>query len=79
MTQGCVTKLVTSFGSRWGRIQPEGDTREIFFNAAFLEGVTDFLSLGMGQAVEFDERADRVNGSRAVHVARVVAPSTGNS
>lgn len=79
MTQGCVTKLVTSFGSRWGRIQPEGDTREIFFNAASLDGATDFLSLGMGQAVEFDERADRVNGSRAVHVAQVVAPFPGNS
>ena len=71
MTQGSITKLVTSYGSTWGRIQPVGETREIFFNSAALDEAVDFLSLGVGQVVEFQERADHVNGSHAEHVLLV--------
>jgi cold shock CspA family protein len=72
MSRGSVSKLVTSFGSRWGRIRPEGESREIFFNVTGLDTRTDFLSLNLGQAVEFEELIDHVNGSHAEHVTPVV-------
>ncbi len=68
MTRGSVTKLVTSFGSKWGRIQPDGDSREVFFNVGALNSEADFYSLSLGQAVEFEERSDHVNGSHAESV-----------
>ena len=68
MTRGSVTKLVTSFGSKWGRITPQGDSRPIFYNVAGLDEDLDFASIDVGQAVEFDECADFVNGSHAEHV-----------
>jgi cold shock CspA family protein len=74
MTQGAVSKLVTTFGSRWGRIQPEGDSREVFFNPNSLDGDIDFLSLSVGQTVAFEEHADHVNGSHAEHV--IVTPAS---
>lgn len=69
MTRGSVSKLVTTHGSRWGRIQPAGDSREIFFNAAALDEAADFLSLNVGQLVEFEEHSDQVNGSHAENVS----------
>jgi cold shock CspA family protein len=68
MTQGSITKLVSSFGSSWGRIRPQGDSREIFFNAASLAEPEAFSALELGQDVEFDERADQINGAHAEHV-----------
>ena len=75
MTQGSITKLVTSFGSRWGRIKPEGESREIFFGLKALDGGSDFLSLLVGQPVEFEEHPDFVNGSHAEHVVLAAATS----
>jgi cold shock CspA family protein len=77
MTHGSVTKLVTSFGSKWGRIQPHGDQREIFFNIASLEDADDFATLTLGQAVEFDECPDEINGSHAENVVLTTALPAG--
>jgi cold shock CspA family protein len=79
MTQGLVTKVVISFGSKWGRIRPDGDSREIFFNLASLAEPSDFAALEVGQAVEFDERSDQVNGSHAEHVVVTERLPVGNS
>ena len=68
MTHGKITKLVRSYGSRWGRIQPLGTQREVFFNQASLPEHADFASLRDGQMVEFDEEPDRANGTHAVRV-----------
>jgi cold shock CspA family protein len=68
VTKGSVTKLVTSYGSRWGRIQPTGESREVFFNSACVARTTDFFSLQLGSVVEFEEQSDQVNGTRAVEV-----------
>jgi cold shock CspA family protein len=73
MTKGSVTKLVKTFGSTWGRIQPDGDSREIFFNVASLVEPADFPSMTVGQDVEFDEQPDQVNGA---HAERVVLTSS---
>ena len=69
MTHGKIIKLVRSYGSRWGRIQPFGAQREIFFNQASLPEGTDFGSLRDGQVVEFDEEPDRANGTHAVRIS----------
>ena len=79
MTQGSITKLVTSYGSRWGRIQPEGESREIFFNLRAMASGADFMALLVGEAVEFEEHSDFVNGSHAEHVAPVATLSGQNS
>lgn len=68
MTLGKITKLVTSYGSTWGRIQPEGETREVFFNPETLVEPTEYSALKVGQEVEFDEEKDRANGTHAVRV-----------
>lgn len=65
MTRGSVSKIVTSFGSRWGRIQPAGEAREVFFNSRSLDDQASFLSLELGQLVDFEERPDFVTGSHA--------------
>jgi cold shock CspA family protein len=77
MTQGSVTKLVRSHGSRWGRIQPRDESRQLFFNVASLEEGIDFSSLDLGQTVEFEEHADHVNGAHAERVV-LVNRSTGS-
>jgi cold shock CspA family protein len=74
MTQGSISKLVTSFGSKWGRIQPDGETREIFFNVGALDSGADFLALFVGEAVEFEEHSDFVSGSHAEHVVPLPIP-----
>jgi cold shock CspA family protein len=79
LTQGAITKLVTTYGSRWGRIQPEGESREVFFNLKALDEGSDFLALVIGQAVEFEEHVDFVNGSHAEHVVPVTTQVVKNS
>ena len=66
--KGSITKLVTSYGTRWGRVRPSGKTREIFFNSSALLDSVDFLSLRVGQMVDFRERKDQVNGTHAEQV-----------
>ncbi len=68
MTQGVIVKLVRSYGSSWGRIQPIGAQRDVFFNRASLPEDTDFDALREGQIVQFDEEPDRANGTHAVRV-----------
>lgn len=75
MTRGTVSKLVSSFGSTWGRIKVEGQEREIYFNASTLVAPSGYAGIGLGQAVEFDEEPDRANGTRAERVKLVAAPS----
>ena len=73
MTTGTVVRLVTSFGSRWGRIRPLGDERELFFNDASLVTPAEFGALAEGAQVSFDEERDLANGTRAVRVSRSAA------
>ena len=73
MTTGTVVRLVTSFGSRWGRIRPLGDERELFFNDASLVTPAEFGALAEGEQVSFDEERDLANGTRAVRVSRSAA------
>jgi len=68
MNHGKIVQLVRSYGSRWGRIQPTGTSREVFFNQASLPEDTDFAELREGQVVEFDEEPDRANGTHATHI-----------
>jgi cold shock CspA family protein len=79
MTLGSITKIVRTFGSTWGRIQPQGETRQVFFNTPSLAEGTDFASLEVGQTVEFDERVDQVNGSHAEQLVVVSAAATASS
>jgi cold shock CspA family protein len=67
--KGVVTKLVRSFGSSWGRIQPDGETRELFFNQPSLIEPVNFDTLKEGQRVDFEEQADSVNKTHAIRVA----------
>lgn len=68
MKSGSIAKIVTSFGSSWGRIQPAGESRLVFFNRPSLVTPGEFADLTVGQAVEFEEERDRVNGLRATSV-----------
>jgi cold shock CspA family protein len=68
VTHGKIVRLVRSYGSRWGRIQPSGTEREIFFNHGSLPEDSDFADLREGQVVEFDEEPDRANGTHAINV-----------
>lgn len=77
MTRGSVIKLVNTHGSTWGRIQPDGDGRGVFFNADSLTRPADFATIEMGQVADFDERFDHVNGTRAIHMVLVTAESVG--
>lgn len=77
MKSGSIVKLVSSFGSSWGRIQPLGESRYVFFNRVSLTRPEDFRALSIGQSVEFEEERDRVNGSRAVGVR--LAEAAGNA
>ena len=68
MTAGKVTKLVTSFGSTWGRIRPDGEAREVFFSPETLVDRSEYADMILGRDVEFDEEPDRANGTHAVRV-----------
>ena len=56
MTQGSVSELISSFGARWGRIRPSGESRDLFFNPLCLEDSAEFDRLRVGQEVAFFER-----------------------
>jgi cold shock CspA family protein len=73
MTTGVVTKLVTSFGSEWGRIRVARTGADCFFNRKSMLRAADFASLALGQEVKFNEEPDRVNGSRAERMTLVKA------
>ena len=73
MRRGIVSKIVNSFGASWGRIRPEGESREVFFNASTLLNASEFPTIAVGQPVEFDEEPDRANGSHAVRVSLIAA------
>jgi len=68
MSTGRISKIVTSFGSRWGRVRAYGQSRELFFNPESLGRPEEFDDLQEGQEVDFDQEADRANGSRAVRL-----------
>jgi cold shock CspA family protein len=68
MSRGTVSKVVRSFGARWGRVRPDGEPREVFFNASMFVDVSDYERIAVGQRVEYDEEADRANGSRAIRI-----------
>jgi cold shock CspA family protein len=74
MSHGKIVKLVRTFGSSWGRIQPTGQPRDIFFNRSSLPDDTDFAELREGQIVQFDEEPDRGNGTRAVRIILTDVP-----
>jgi cold shock CspA family protein len=68
MVRGSITKLVTSYGSSWGRIKPESEAREVFFNPRSLIDPTEYDGLILGEEVEFEEEPDRANGTHAIRV-----------
>jgi cold shock CspA family protein len=68
LTRGSVSKLVSSFGSAWGRLAPEGEAREVFFNPESLLDPSEYDQMVLGHEVEFDEEPDRANGTHAVRV-----------
>jgi cold shock CspA family protein len=70
MTRGSVARIVTSFGSEWGRIRPRDGAREVFFTPSSLRDPDEFHGLKVGEYVEFDEENDRINGTRATNVTR---------
>jgi cold shock CspA family protein len=73
LARGTIVKVVRTFGSRWGRIRPANELREVFFNTASLTTAVEFSALEIGQEVEFDEQGSQVNGSYAEHVVLLAA------
>ena len=70
---GSISRIVNSYGSKWGHVRPDREPRQVFFNAdSLVEGI-DFSSLALEDRVEFDEEADRANGLRAIRMRRVAA------
>jgi cold shock CspA family protein len=68
MSTGRISKIVTSFGSKWGRVRAYGHTQELFFNPQSLGRPEEFDDLREGQEVKFDQEPDRANGTRAVRL-----------
>jgi len=68
MTRGSITKLVSSYGTKWGRITPDKEMREIFFDPRALDDPSIYEALFLGQQVDYEEEPERVNGSHATHV-----------
>ena len=68
MKKGTVSKLVHTFGSKWGRIRPTGEDSNVFFNPASFDDPGEFDKMALGQPVLFLEELDRANGSHAVRV-----------
>jgi hypothetical protein len=65
LVAGTISRLVNSYGSKWGHVRPDREPRQVFFNAdSLVEGV-DFAALAVGDAVEFEQETDRANGMRA--------------
>jgi cold shock CspA family protein len=76
MTTGSVTKLISSYGPIWGRIRPDGQAREVFFNRRTLIDPSEYDQLILGEEVEFEEEPDRANGTHAVRVRIRLAETT---
>jgi len=68
MTRGSITRLVTSYGTKWGRITPDRELREIFFDPRALDHPSVYEVLYLGQRVDFVEEPERVNGTHAIQV-----------
>ena len=68
MTQGIITKIVRTHGSRWGKVRSTVGSVDSFFNEASMAEGEEFEGLSEGDAVEYEEEADRVNGARAVRL-----------
>ena len=68
ITRGRVTKIVRSYGSTWGRITPDGESRQVFFNSESLFDAAEYSDLTLDQEVVYEEEPDRANGTRAVRV-----------
>jgi hypothetical protein len=62
MTRDSVTKLVSSFRSKLGRIRSPGDSREVFSNAAWLDESVDASAIEARQAVVVNEHGFRPLG-----------------
>jgi hypothetical protein len=65
---GQVTRVVATHGSHWGQLTPDGTARVVFFNRASFTHSSDLDLIHLGQRVRFEEEADPVNGTRAIHV-----------
>jgi cold shock CspA family protein len=65
VTQGTVTKLVRTHGSRWGRVRSLPGSVDSFFNEASMTRPAEFDDLAEGDAVAYVQEVDRVNGFRA--------------
>ena len=77
MTRGTIIRLVRTHGSAWGKIQPDGSSRDVFFNLSSLTQPGDFVGLEEGQKVEFEEKDDAVNGTHASGMASAeISPDT---
>ena len=68
ITQGIITKIVRTHGSRWGKVRSTVGSVDSFFNEASLAEGEEFEGLSEGDAVAYEEEADRVNGTRAVRL-----------
>jgi len=71
MIEGTVTKIVSSYGARWGHVRPDKEPRELFFNHDSLSEGLEFITLALGDRVEFSQEPDRANGLRAIEIRRV--------
>jgi cold shock CspA family protein len=69
--QGVVTKIVSSYGARWGEVRPDQEPRQLFFNHDSLSEGLEFTSLVLGDRVEFSQEQDRANGLRAIEMRRI--------
>ena len=72
MVAGTISRIVNSYGSKWGHVRPDREPRQVFFNVDSLVDGVEFTSLGLGDSVEFDQETDRANGMRAIRM-RLIA------
>ena len=79
MTTGRISKIVTSYGSRWGRVRAYGDSHELFFSPRSLDRPEEFDEMKLGQEVKFDEEPDRANTTHAVHLVLTSGAASGDA
>jgi hypothetical protein len=72
MTNGTVTKLVRTHGSRWGQVRSIAGAYS-FFNDGSFARPEDFDLLAEGDLVTYLEEVDRVNGFRATQLVIIEA------
>ena len=75
MARGSISKLVSTFGSKWGRIRQDGTETDLFFNSEHLIEPTDFDLMQVGQTVEFEAHADQITNGHAERVVIVNSPA----